>query len=462
MKIMRTTPKSIIKKIRRGEYKVCVVGLGRVGLPTACLLAKAKARVVGVDKNLKNLKLISEGKSPFEEKGLQPLLEKVVRDGKLTVSSNLRQEASKCDVIIILVSTLIDSNKNPDYSQVENVCKDLGLSLQEDSLVIMGSTVGPGFTENVAAKIIEKHSGFKAGEEFGLAYSPVRASPGRILRDLQLYPRVIAGINKGSTVRACSVLSLMVKGGFVVMDSIKAAETVKVFENVYRDVNIALANVLANFCEEVGLNYKKIAEAANTQPFCHLHRPGIVGGTCIPVTPYFLISEAEGLGLDLNFVRMAREVNEKVADRVSKNILKALEKEGIRAKKAKILILGFSYKANSKGEYLTPCMALTEILRRKGVEISVWDPLYTSAEIKEFGYVPADFDETLRNVDCVVISVGHSIFKKLKKKILEDLNMKTKKTLVFDVSGYNIFTPDDSTGKVKCMSIGFTHHEKQE
>lgn len=460
--MMKTTPKTIVKKIRRGEHKICVVGLGRIGLPTACLLAKARAYVVGVDKNLKNLKLISEGKPPFEEKGLQPLLRKVIESGRFTVSSNLKQETSKCDIIIILVSTLIDANKNPDYSQVEDVCRDIGLSLQEDSLIIMGSTVGPGFTENVAKKIIEKHSGFKAGEDFGLAYSPVRASSGRILHDLQSYPRIVAGVDRGSIVRACSVLSLMVKGGFVVMDSIKAAEAAKVFENVYRDVNIALANVLASFCEEAGLNYKKIAEAANTQPFCHLHRPGIVGGTCIPVTPYFLISEAESLGLDLDFVKMAREVNEGVASRISKNILKALEKEGIKAKKAKILILGFSYKANSKGEYLTPCMVLTEILRRKGVDVSVWDPLYTKEEIRELGFTPADFEETVRNVDCLIVGVGHSVFKRLKKKILENLNMKSKKTLVFDVSGYNIFTPDDSTSKVKCMSIGFIRHEKRE
>ena len=460
MGVMETPAKEVVKKIKRGEHKICVVGLGRIGLPTACLLAKAKAQVIGVDKNIKNLKLISEGKSPFEEKGLQPLLEKVVKDGRLKVSPNLKQETSKCDIIIILVSTLIDQNKNPDYSQVENACKELGLTLKKNSLIVLSSTVGPGFTENVAAKIIEKNSGFKAGEEFGLAYSPVRASPGRLLRDLTWYPRIVAGINRESTVRACSVLSLMVKGGFVVMGSIKAAETVKVFENVYRDVNIALANVLAEFCGETGLNYKRIAEAANTQPFCHLHRPGIVGGTCIPVTPYFLISEAKNLGLDLEIVRTAREVNEKVAVKTVKKILKALRSENIGGRKAKILVLGFSYKADSKGEYLTPFTALAEILKRKGFSVFVWDPLYTPAEIREYGYTPVNIEDSLKNFDCVIVSVGHKAFKKLKKKILEDLNMKTRKTLVFDVSGYNIFTPEDSTKKVKCMSIGFTHHAK--
>ncbi len=452
---MKINLKEVVEKLKSGEQKICVIGLGRIGLPTACLFAKAKASVIGVDKNLKNVKLISEGKTPFQEKGLQPLLEKVIKTGKLQVSSNLKEEIPKSDVIIILVSTLIDNQKNPDYGELEKVCKDIGLTLKKDSLIIFESTVGPGFTENFALKTIEHLSGFKVGKDFGLAYSPIRASPGRILRDLTFYPRIVAGIDKASLNRACAVLSLIVKNRFIVLDSIKAAEAAKVFENVYRDVNIALANVLASFCEEAGLNYKKIAEAANTQPYCHLLRPGIVGGTCIPVTPYFLLFEAKNLGLSLEIVETARKVNEAVAKRIVDKISEAFKKDGLKLRRSKIFILGVSYKADSRGEYLAPCKGLMEILKRKGAEIFVWDPLYTVGELKEIGLPPVRFEDGLRKANCIIISVGHMMFKNLKRKILENLLMRKEKIFVVDASGFNIFTPKDSVDNVKCLSIGY-------
>ena len=451
--VMKLNPNDVTNRLKDGDGKICVVGLGRIGLPVAGLFANVGVEVVGVDNNLDLLESIKKIRSPFDEPGLQQLLEKAVRHGKLRVTYDLKGAASECSIIIITVSTLIDSSKKPDYKMLKDACKEISLGLRRGSLVILESTVGPGFTESVVAKILGKPSKMKAGRDFGLVFCPIRASPGQIITDLVNYPRIIGGINDDSSKMACEILSLIVKSNFIIMESLKAAEAEKNFENMYRDVNLGLTNMLARYCEKAGLDYGTIVDAANSQPFCHLLKPGIVGGSCIPVTPRFLIAEAEKLGVDMKLAKTARATNDKVPDQVVQIASKILTKQNKSLQRSKILIFGASFKANVKGDFLTPCEMIRNSLRKKRVEtIFVWDPHYTGVELENRGYKPVDLEGGLEKADCIIVSVGHNEFRDVKAKVLANRFM--KKMAVVDASGQNIFTSKDSTGKIICTSIG--------
>ncbi|MEM3737440.1 MAG: nucleotide sugar dehydrogenase [Candidatus Bathyarchaeia archaeon] len=436
------------------KQQVCVVGLGRVGLPTACLLVEAGFEVIGVDSNPKLLEKIKEGTLPFLEPDLDVLLKNSIESGKFKVTVDLKDAVRQSNDIMITVPTLIDRRKNPNYSILKNVCKDIGSSMKRGTLLIVASTTGPGVTESIVKKTLEKESGLKAGTDFALAYSPVRASVGQVVRDLKSYRRLVSGIDKNSLKRAATIISAISEGAPIEVGSIKMAEAAKVFENTYRAVNIALANELAAFCEMEGLDYYEISAASNTQPFCHLHRPGIVGGECIPVNPYFLIAEAENTGTCLSIVTSALRRNEAMPRKVASHVAKVLKQCGKKLKRAKVLILGVSFKANVDDSRNSAARVLFRLLKGKGAVVYVWDPLFKTSELESLGFetTPSP-DATLENVDCVIVSVGHDLFRQQKDMILHKLSQRAKVAVV-DCSGSKIFSPRDSTENIICSCIG--------
>ncbi|HEX69488.1 MAG TPA: nucleotide sugar dehydrogenase, partial [Candidatus Bathyarchaeota archaeon] len=238
----------------RRKYTICVVGCGRMGLPTACLFAEAGFKVIGADKNRKIVELINGGKSPIPEPGVEELVSKHVKDKRLAATTNTGEAVAQSDIIIIVVDTPVDKKMLPDYSRLEAACKDVGKKLKKGSLVIIASTVGPGITESLVKGWLENSSGLEAGTDFGLAYSPTRATAGRTLYDISHYARLIAGIDEKSLKVASLVFKTIVTSGMVPLSSIKAAETVKLFQNIYRDVNLALTNEFALFCEKAGID----------------------------------------------------------------------------------------------------------------------------------------------------------------------------------------------------------------
>ncbi len=434
--------------------RVCVVGLGRIGLPTACLLAEAGFEVVGVDSHPQLIEGIKTRRPPFREPDLDTLLEGALKSGRLKVTSDLKDTASQSTTILIAVPTLIDGRKNPDYTILEKVCKDIGSSVKRGALIVVASTTAPGVTESIVKGALEKASGLEVGVDLSLACSPVRASVGQVVRDLKGYTRLVGGIDALSLNRAVAIISSISNGNPARMKDIKSAEAAKVFENTYRALNIALANELAEFCEEEGLNYIEVSAAANTQPFCHLHKPGIVGGECIPVTPYLLIAEAEAADVTLPLVRLAVRRNEAMPRRVVALVADILKRRGKGLRRAKILILGASFKANVKDARNSAAGALNELLRKRGAKVSVWDPLFRASELEALGFrAYPSLDEALEEADCVVIGVGHDQFRQQKQKILRKLSRKGKFAVV-DCSGSNIFLPEDSTENVICASVG--------
>jgi len=397
----------------RRKYVITAVGCGRMGLPVACLFADAGFNVICLDVNQKIIKKINEGRSPFLEPGLDKLMKKNLTEGRLTATNDAKAAIPKSDIIVITVDTPIDNKKRPNYSNLESACRSIGLNLKSGSLLILESTVGPSVTEYLVKETLEASSGLKAGRDFGLAFSPIRATAGRILHDIVSYPRILAAIDRRSLIAARAVLKTIVKGDIVEVSNIRTAETIKLFENIHRDVNLALANEFAKFCERAGIDYLEVQAAANTQPFCHLLRPGIISGH-IPKDPYLLFYEAESLGVKMRLSALARKINDESVRRaynLIKDAFKAMEKT---LKRSKIAVIGISYKANVKETKGSLIINLIKILQKRGIRVNVFDPFYSYKELKDMG-LPAEKNLTaaLKSADCLVIAVGHERFRRI-------------------------------------------------
>ncbi|MCS7119596.1 MAG: nucleotide sugar dehydrogenase [Nitrososphaerota archaeon] len=397
----------------RGRYVVTVVGCGRMGLPTACLFADAGFRVFCLDKDVHLVSQINNGVCPFEEPGLENLLKKNLGVGRIKATADPKDAIPMSDFIVIAVNILIDKNGRPDYSSLEESCRSIGLNIKRGALVIVESTLPPSTTDTVIKPFLESISGLKAGVDFGLAYSPIRARVGRTIRDILSYPKIVAGIDKESLAVAKAFLGTIARGGVVEVEDIRTAEAVKLFENVYRYVNIALANELARLCEKVGIDYLKAQEAANTQPYCHLLRPGLVGGH-LPKDCSLLFSEAEELGVRLPIASAAQRVNEGVVKHACLLVKDALAACGKSLRRSKIAVLGVSFRANVKEARGTLVPDLIDLLNRRGANVVVFDPHYSFSELRSMGY-PAErtFSRVIHGADCLLIAVGHTRFKRL-------------------------------------------------
>jgi len=417
---LEVRPGDLADEEGRSRFSVCVVGLGRMGLPTACLWADAGFKVIGVDSNPAVVEAVRSGEAPFEEPGLAKLLARVVGEGKLDATTDIRGASSAADVIKVLVQTPVEDGR-PDYGPITRACREVGLGLRPGSLVVVESTVGPGVTEEELKPVLEEASGLVAGRDFGLAYSPVRASSGRALRDLVEYPRVLGALDEASLRAARAFFSTVVRGGLVEVPDIRTAELVKLAENVYRDVVLALSNELASLCDRLGVDYHVVVEAANTQPYCHLLRPGLVGGH-LPKDPYLLVSKAEEVGADVRLIRVARRVNEGVVRHVLRLVRRALRECGRSLRRARVAVLGVSYKPDVKNPHGSRVAELVEALGRRCRSVVVYDPYFTKQELEELGYPAAQgLAEAVRDADCLVLAVGHSRFKDLDLRALRSL-----------------------------------------
>jgi len=264
--------------------------------------------------------------------------------------------------------------------------------------------------------MLEKHSGLKAGVDFGLAYSPVRAMGGRALGDIQRYPKVVGAIDEKSLEAAEALLSTIVKGEIMKVRDIKTAEASKLFETIYRDVNIALANEFAMFCEKAEIDYDEAREAANTlKEYCHLHVAGLgVGGHCLPVYPYLLASEAERLEARLKLALNAREINDGMPNHTARLVADGLRASGRSIKGSKVVVLGISYRANVKETRFSPSIELITLLKRRGARLVAFDPKFSATEMVDMGYATEPtLKASIEKANCVVITVPHDEFRNI-------------------------------------------------
>jgi nucleotide sugar dehydrogenase len=401
---------------KRGRYVISVMGCGRRGLPLACLFAEAGFKVMGVDANQHVVNLIERGKAPFVEAGLDVLIKKHVKDGSLTATKDVRAAASKSDAIVLIATTRLDRKKKPNYTTVERTCREVGMGMRSGSLIICGGASGLGITETLAKEILENASGLKAGTDFGLAYASVRAAPGQVLQDIVSYPQVLGAINDQSLKVACLVFGTVAKGGVVEVRDLKTAEAVGLFETVQHDVNMALANEFALFCEKTGIDFIEAVKASGTPPNCHLLFPGVVGG-CLSRDSHLLVNEAEDVNARLRIVELARKVNDETLGYALCLTRSALRRCGKTLNRAVVVVFGVSCRPNVKEVQGSPTLKFVKMLLKRGVKVRVYDPYFSLSELRGFGF-PAEetLTKTVEGADCLIILVGHDKFNRLNLK----------------------------------------------
>lgn len=395
--------------------KICVLGLGYVGLPTASLLANNGFQVIGVDKEENILKVVNNGGSHIEEPGLKALVHAAVNSGNLKAKS----EPEKADAFFIAVPTPVNGESGAvkvNIAYVEQAALDISAYLEKGNLVVLESTSPPGTSKNVVAPILEK-SGLIAGRDFYLAHCPERILPGNTLRELIQNSRIMGGINRRSAEIAGELYRSFVEGEISLTDA-TTAEMVKLMENTYRDVNIALANELTSICSKAGINVWEAVKLANYHPRVNILLPGPgVGGHCIPVDPCFIIANFKE---ESRMIALARKINESQPVAVAERIIKLLA--GIE--NPVVTILGVAYKGNIDDTRESPALKVIGHLTEKGVTAQVYDP-----HVLNFKYETKSLKDAFSGSDCAVVLADHDEFHFLYPKELAPL-MRTRQ--VFD------------------------------
>jgi len=434
MKIYGQTEKNIGQAVASGDVTIAVYGLGKMGLPLAAVFADSGACVIGADIDEEVVATINQGVCHVTgEPGLPELVERNVEEGRLSATSDLVHAAEEADVMIILVPTLLDRNNNPDMSIVRSVCADIAKGLGPGDFVIQESTVPPRTTRDMILPILEG-SGHRVGD-FGIAHCPERTSSGRAIIDITgAYPKIVGGIDSTSTGTARALYLAINKKGVIAMSDATAAESVKVFEGLYRDVNIALANELAVVCDELGIDAKEVFDAANTQPYSHIHAPGCgVGGHCIPVYPYFIINTVEA---STDMLKLARRINDGMPSYTVDILEKELAKIGVRISGARVLLLGVTYRGDVNETRFSPAIDVINELKGRGAEVFAHDPVLGEG-VTQFGAIPSD-PYSMDPIDAILIASDHSGFKELNWNRIGRL-MRHKVV----VDGRNILDPEE-------------------
>ena len=388
--------------------KVCIIGQGYIGLPTAALFTRNHCEVVGVDINEEIVNNLNQGIVHIEEPGISEIIKNAVKNNVYCASLT----PQKADAFIITVPTpYIIENYSCDLSYVINACKSILPYLEEGNTVIIESTIAPMSTDETIKPIFEK-AGFTIGKDLYLAHCPERVLPGKILKELVHNDRIIGGITPECSKKASEVYGQFVEGNIMLTEA-KTAELSKCMENTFRDVNIALANELAKICAEIGVNALDVIKMANKHPRVNLHSPGPgVGGHCLAIDPYFIYAKAPETA---KIIKLARDTNNSMPDFVCENVKKIISK-------GKIAIFGVSYKGNTGDDRESPAYEIIAKLKQDGFDISIHDP-----HIKNENYV--SFDEATKDADLILILCDHDEFKYLNYNLIAK-NM--KKAIIFD------------------------------
>ncbi|MFS0786525.1 nucleotide sugar dehydrogenase [Shouchella sp. 1P09AA] len=389
-----------------GEYPkqqtVAVVGLGKIGLTMAAIYASNGFRVIGADVNPAVIQSVNLGESHVKnEPGLKELVELGHKRQVLSATLDTKDAVSKADIVIVVVPVLVYDDNDVDYTYMDAAVEEIAAGLTEGTTVIFETTLPTGDTRNRFGVKLEAVSGLKAGTDFFLAYSPERVYSNKILSDLKKYPKIVGGVNEESLKRASAFYKQAIQADIIEVESSETAEFAKVAECVYRDVNIALANELAVYASKMHVNIREVIQASNTQPYSHIHSPGIgVGGHCIPIYPYFFMKR----GLSEGLAHLARDVNDGMAAYSIQEIEQELD--GLNGKN--ILILGLSYRENVKEETKSTTWLLLDQLKKKQANVSVHDPMFSEKELKERALLPFSFtSEASKEIDAIIVQAFH-------------------------------------------------------
>lgn len=399
------------KKITEKKAKICIVGLGYVGLPTAIFFAENDFDVIGVGIDPKKLDMINQGISPLGELGLDERLEKVVKKDKLVATLDLPEATRQSDIILLIVPTPVTKSKDPDLSHVMDAGKKVSRGLEKGKLVVLESTVYPGVTEEVLQPILEE-SGLKAGEDFGLAYCPERYNPGDDDHSIEKVARVVGGITPEWAEITRKLYQFIIEEDIKVLRNIKTSEAAKVIENTQRDLNIALVNELAMIFEKIGIDVMEVIEGASTKWNFNVYYPGGgVGGHCLPVDPYYLVKKAKELGYHSKVIAAGRTINDHMPQHVFGLLADSLNDNEKSVKNSKIVVLGLSYKENVGDDRESPSEELINELKHYQAQVTIVDPYIEETQV--YGTLESDLYQALEDADAMVLMTAHQEFRDL-------------------------------------------------
>lgn len=418
--------KELEKGIQSKSSRIGIIGLGYVGLPLALAFAQAGFKVTGFDIQQKRVDLVNEGVSYIGDVSNDTVSAAIAVNS--LVATTDQSKLKEMDAICICVPTPLNKTKEPDLSYVKSECEEISRYIQSGQLIVLESTTYPGTTREVMLPILEK-SGLRGGVDFFLAYSPERVDPGNKKHSIKNTPKIVGGLNLKST-KLAELLYSHVAQKVVPVSSPEVAEMAKVFENVFRNINIALVNELSQLCEKMGISVWEVIDSASTKPFGYMPfypGPG-VGGHCIPLDPHYLANKAREYDFHTRFIELAAEINENMPYHVVSRMMEALNGRGKSLKGSRILVLGVAYKKDIEDMRESPSLKLIQLLKQKGAQVSYNDPFIRKLQLAGESLNSVNLDkDILASVDCVLLATDHSQYN------LEEIASVSK--LLFDARG---------------------------
>lgn len=418
---------SIFEKLVSKQEKLSLVGLGYVGMPIAVAFAR-KIKVIGYDLNAKKIELYRSGVDPTNEVGSEVIRQTTVE------FTNDETKLREAKFHIVAVPTPVYEDHTPDLTPVKGASEIVGRNLTRGSIVVYESTVYPGVTEEVCVPILEKESGLKCGVDFKVGYSPERINPGDKVHRLETITKIVSGMDAESLEEIARVYELVVEAGVHRASSIKVAEAAKVIENSQRDINIAFMNELSIIFNRMGIDTKSVLEAAGTKWNFLKFSPGLVGGHCIGVDPYYLTYRAEQMGYHSQVILAGRRINDDMGKYVAENCVKNLIKAEKQVKCAKVAILGFTFKENCPDTRNSKVFDIVKELREYGIEPKIADPIADAGEAQALYGVRFCAMEDIRKMDAVILAVAHADFAALTMAQMDDMFGEGQKVLL-DIKG---------------------------
>lgn len=399
----------LYENILEGKDKISLVGLGYVGMPIAVAFAR-KVKVIGYDLNAAKIEMYQSGIDPTNEVGNE-----VIKNTSVEFTSDAAR-LREAKFHIVAVPTPVNDDHTPDLTPVEGASRILGQNLTKGSVVVFESTVYPGVTEDICVPILEKESGLKCGVDFKIGYSPERINPGDKVHRLETIVKIVSGMDEETLETVAKVYELVVEAGVYRADSIKVAEAAKVIENSQRDINIAFMNELSIIFNKMGIDTKSVLEAAGTKWNFLKFYPGLVGGHCIGVDPYYLTYKAEELGYHSQIILSGRRINDDMGKYVAESMVKNLIKADIPVKGAKVAVLGFTFKENCPDTRNTKVIDIYKELGEYGITPIVVDPAADADEAKRLYGITFDTIDAVKDMDAVIVAVAHNQFLNFKKE----------------------------------------------
>lgn len=423
--------KNLYQKIAAKEEAISVIGLGYVGMPLAVAFAK-KAKVIGYDLNSKKIALYKSGIDPTLEVGNE-----AIRNTTVQFTDDIK-ELNKAKFHIVAVPTPINSDRTPNLAPVKSASSALGKNLTQGSIVVYESTVYPGVTESVCVPILEQESGLKCGRDFKVGYSPERINPGDKVHRLENICKIVSGMDSISLEIIKNVYDMIIEVGTYPVSSIKTAEAIKVVENSQRDINIAFMNELAMVFDRMGIDTNEVVDGMNTKWNALGFRPGLVGGHCIGVDPYYFIYEAENLGYHSQIILNGRKINDAMGAFVADAAIKQMVIAGKAPKASKVIIFGLTFKENCQDTRNTKVVDIIDRLKEYDIDSLVIDPWADPEEAKNEYNIELSSLEDAKDADCIIFAVAHNEFKNLTWEQISEMYKKeipVNKRVLIDVKG---------------------------